>query len=57
MFEYEETMDDLDRIIHDLTNKIQFLLDECVDTPEGRFCFPDGEIWVCEPTTPNKAGL
>ena len=33
--------------VKDLVAKIQFLLDDFVDTPEGYFTFPDGDTWTC----------
>lgn len=32
--------------IQDLASKIQFLLDSYIETEDGYFCFPDGDIWV-----------
>lgn len=29
----------------DTANKVQFLLDTYVKTTDGKFCFPDGDIW------------
>lgn len=34
-----------DEYIKDLCGKVQFLLDNYVETDDGFFCFPDGDTW------------
>lgn len=33
---------------HDLYSKIQFLMDNVVETEDGSFTFADGDSWSCK---------
>ena len=38
------------KIIRDLREKIKFVLGHYVESGDGRFTFPDGDVWHCGET-------